>query len=210
MGLAKMASQGIKDSFLNNSLQLLGYTLYEKWDKVTEIINKNKEFDQECIENALHYVNSLEDNIEIENKLKDLKGVRIGIAGNLKSKIDEAVSKHEENYVKSQSKVYKEWNDKREQDLEAQKENFEKQAKLEEKEKKLFFFDNYYDMEREKRGRIIEWRKKFPAKAGRNWGTPIKMGLKSQQEPHTSRVDRLNSKRNEIWSHKQGKYIKNE
>ena len=113
--------------------------------------------------------------------------------GQDKSKIDEAVSKHEENYVKSQSKVYKEWNDKREQDLEAQKENFEKQAKLQEieqtkvkldeKEKKLFFFDNYYDMEREKRGRIIEWRKKFPAKAGRNWGTPIKMGLKSQQEP---------------------------
>ena len=61
-----------------------------------------------------------------------MKGVRIGIAGNLKSKIDEAVSKHEENYVKSQTKVYKEWNDKREQDLEAQKDNFEKQAKLQE------------------------------------------------------------------------------
>ena len=67
--LAKMASQGIKDSFLNNSLQLLGYTFYEKWDKVSEIINKNKEFDQECIENALHYVNTLE-NVEIENQLK--------------------------------------------------------------------------------------------------------------------------------------------
>ena len=67
--LAKMASQGIKDSFLTNSLQLLGYTLYEKWDKVSEIIKKDKEFDQDCIENALHYVSTL-DNIEMETKLK--------------------------------------------------------------------------------------------------------------------------------------------
>ena len=67
--LAKMASQGIKDSFLTNSLQLLGYTLYEKWDKVSEIIQKDKEFDQDCIENALHYVSTL-DNIEMETKLK--------------------------------------------------------------------------------------------------------------------------------------------
>jgi len=217
--LAKMASQGIKDSFLNNSLQLLGYTFYEKWDKVSEIINKNKEFDQECIENALHYVNTLE-NVEIENQLKNLKGVRIGIAGNLKSKIDEAVSKHEENYVKKQTEVYNQWNLKREEDLEAQKENFEKQSKLQEieqtkvkldeKEKKLFFFDNYYDMEREKRARIIAWRKRFPSKTGKTWGTPIKMGLKSKQEPHISRVDQLNAKRKEIWSHKQGKFVKNE
>merc|ERR1712129_324052 len=82
-----------------------------------------------CIENALHYVKSLE-NVEIENKLKGLKGVRIGIAGNLKSKIDEAVSKHEENYVKKQKEIYKQWNSKREEDLEDQKENFEKQSKL--------------------------------------------------------------------------------
>jgi hypothetical protein len=67
--LAKMASQGIKDSFLTNSLQLLGYTMYEKWDKVSEIIKKDKEFDQDCIENALHYVSTL-DNIEMEAKLK--------------------------------------------------------------------------------------------------------------------------------------------
>ena len=69
--LAKMASHGIKESLLTNSLQLLGYTLYEKWEKVTEIISKGKEFDQDCIENALHYVNILE-NIEVENKLKGL------------------------------------------------------------------------------------------------------------------------------------------
>ena len=150
----------------------------------------------------------------------DLKGVRIGIAGNLKSKIDEAVSKHEENYVKKQTEVYKQWNLKREEDLEAQKESFEKQSKLQEieqtkvkldeKEKKLFFFDNYYDMEREKRARIIAWRKRLPSKTGKTWGTPIKMGLKSKQEPHISRVDQLNAKRKEIWSHKQGKFVKNE
>ena len=80
-----------------------------------------------------------------------LKGVRIGIVDNLKSKIDEAVSKHEEKYIKTQSEVYKQWNAKREADLEAQKLNFEKEAKLQhleqtklemdEKEKKLFFFD---------------------------------------------------------------------
>ena len=67
--LAKMASQGVKDSFLTNSLQLLGYSLYEKWEKVNEIISKHEEFDQDCIENALHYVSTLE-NIEMENKLK--------------------------------------------------------------------------------------------------------------------------------------------
>merc|ERR1711962_616438 len=176
--LAKMASQGIKDSYLNNL-----------------------------------------ENVEIENQLKNLKGVRIGIAGNLKSKIDEAVSKHEENYVKKQTEVYNQWNLKREEDLEAQKESFEKQSKLQEieqtkvkldeKEKKLFFFDNYYDMEREKRARIIAWRKRLPSKTGKTWGTPIKMGLKSKQEPHISRVDQLNAKRKEIWSHKQGKFVKN-
>merc|ERR1712223_656935 len=176
--LAKTASQGIKDSLLTNSLQLLGYTLYEKWDKVTEIISQNKEFDQDCIENALHNVNILE-NIEVENKLKGLKGIQIGIADTLKSKIDEAVTKHEETYIKNQTQVYKNWNSKREEELE-------------EKEKKLFFFDNYYEMEREKRARVIKWKKTFPPKTGSLWGTHIKAGLKDPNV--TSRQQRVAAK----------------
>ena len=64
---------------------------------------------------------------------------------------------------------------------------------MEEKEKKLFFFDNYYEMEREKRKRYIAWRKTFPPKTGSLWGTHIKAGLKDPNV--TSRQERLKAKR---------------
>ena len=153
----------------------------------------------------------VQDNVLVMNGIKwinfsipGLKGVRIGIADNLKSKIDEAVSKHEEKYIKNQSEVYKQWNAKREADLEAQKLTFEKEAQLQhieqtklemdEKEKKLFFFDNYQDMEREKRAKYLAWTKTFPKKTGSLWGTQIKMGKRDPNEPIVSRREKLAAK----------------
>ena len=100
--------------------------------------------------------------------------------------------------------VNKQRNAKHEADLEKKKLNFEKEAKLQhleqtklemdEKEKKLFFFDNYQNMEREKRAKILAWTKTFPRKTGSLWGTQIKMGKRDPNEPIVSRREKLAAK----------------
>ena len=191
-------------STINNSLQLLGYTFYEKWDKVNQITSEKEKFCQDCIEEAIHHAGKL-GNSEIENRLKNVETTDMTLLKSLKSLIDESVKTHEETYVKNQVEVYKRWNQEREEALDGQKKYFEQQAKfseieqskiqLDEKEKKLFFFDNYYGMEREKRQRVLEWTKTFPKKTGSLFGTPIRMGKKDPRNPPISRREKLAAKR---------------
>ena len=51
--------QKIDDSIIRNSLRLLGYTYYEKWSRVEEVLSESKEFSKSVLEQAAKYANSV-------------------------------------------------------------------------------------------------------------------------------------------------------
>ena len=65
--------------------------------------------------------------------------------------------------------------------------------KLQEEESKLFFFENYNKMEREKRIKYLKWVKTFPSRKG--WGQKIKMGLRDPNVPLVTRKERQAAKK---------------
>ena len=75
------------------------------------------------------------------------------------------------------------WNQDRETELERQYQEFLKESrtkelesvakKMAEKEKELFFFDNYDQMEKEKAEKYTAWRRTWPR---RTWARQINMG----------------------------------
>ena len=75
------------------------------------------------------------------------------------------------------------WNQDRETELERQYQEFLKESrikelesvakKMAEKEKELFFFDNYDQMEKEKAEKYAAWRRTWPR---RTWARQINMG----------------------------------
>ena len=172
--------------------------MYEKWHEVEALVaDISNEFAHEAIEIALKYAQKSE-NFDMEGKIKSLKSTNIDLENNLKSKCTESAEKHEKAYIKSQTAAFQRWNLLRESELEAQhKRNFEtaklqeieqEKVKLEEEEKRLFFFENYNEMEFEKRKRWLKHTKTFPKATGKDYGKPIRFG--KSDIPYTTRAER--------------------
>ena len=179
-----------------------GYTLLEKFDKVNQIA-QGKEFSKECVELALKYAAQIE-NQELESKLKSVKTNDSSALEGIKSKIASAIDDNEAKFIENQIQTYKDWNANREKLLEMQhqrsiqeaklQEIQQKKYKMDEEEKKLFFFENYEDMEKEKRAKYLQWTRTFPKKTGVLFGKQIRMGLRDKNVPLISRRDRIAAK----------------
>ena len=91
----------------------------------------------------------------------------------LQADLEASVAQHENSYISEQEKLYEQWSVDREVELENQLQLYQteqRQLRLEEarrdlaaEEEKLFFFDNYENMEREKIRKFNEWRSTWPA-----------------------------------------------
>ena len=188
------------ENIVAESLKLLGFTMLEKWDKVSQILDSNCEFAEECVEEAKKYASSSQ-NSEIENKLSSAKSTKINVEQKLEDKIKKSVQVNESKYIESQIAAYKKWNIVREEELQLHYKKAQQSAKLqefdqhkvkiEEEEERLFFFDNYEQMEQGKRTKFAEWRKTWPR---RTWAPQIKFGWRDPNVPLVTRRDRQAAK----------------
>ncbi|KAK2711898.1 small ribosomal subunit protein mS27-like [Artemia franciscana] len=143
------------------SLQLLGWTLYEKFNNLKEVLKvildtKTPIYD-EIFEKVFEMVSSSnsenKDNIlDCLSKVKHSgKLLENSIEQKMKEDIENAVKNFEKKYIDTQTKLYKEWQSEREtlvkeqvkslEKLKKLKEIEEKKKQLQEKENHLFFFE---------------------------------------------------------------------
>ena len=192
----------LQDSIIQQSLNLLGFVYFEKWSKVEKILNeKDAKFAKECLDLAANYANAAGNSIA--DQIQNAPSTQVHIKDILKSHVDSAIEKHQNKYIENQSKLYNEWNILRETELDNQRRKLleadalqqidQYKIKLREEEAKLFFFENYNQMEREKRIKYLEWRKYFPSRKG--WGKQIKMGLRDRNVPLVTRKERQAAKK---------------
>lgn len=186
-------------AFLSHICTVSGLTLWEKHEEVKkQLTGKNREIAKECVEIIFKMVDMTE-NRELENQLKALQLSNSPIFSNLQGNAKEAVSKHEKHYIENQTLAYKTWNSQRENELEIQhkesqledkKQHIQQvKLKLHEEEQKLFFFDNYNAMERQKHERFLKWRKTW-----RKFKSGIHFPPRDPNMPIVSRRERLAAK----------------
>ena len=191
--LAKFAEHGMKNNSGNKdfneirfSLRLLGYSLYQQWDDLLEVLEEKRDvkISKDCLDLIQNYVVNLPDKTKGDSGNKEgalaalttLETVQLDILDHLKDEILKAVDQNEQKFIDDQLRLYKKWIDDREQGLKDQYELYLKESRLqslEEKKKeiakqeeKLFFFDNYSDMEKKKTQKFIKWRSTWPPKTG--------------------------------------------
>ncbi|CAL4208146.1 unnamed protein product, partial [Meganyctiphanes norvegica] len=152
---------------IRSSCELLGWALYQKWNKVSDLINDNKEPFAMCVVDKVKGLlieakeeESEEEKISRESiltKLNQVTTVELDIHTEL-MKLIEVSSKLTENYdIEEQKKLYTSWEEQRQIEVERQLHLYEKQrlmAEIEEKKKDLkereeviFFFDNEEKLE---------------------------------------------------------------
>ena len=166
-----------------------------------EILSRNGEFAKDCLEESIRYANEVGN--PIADKLQNATSVEVVLKEQLKSRIDDAIASHQDKYIEDQAEVYKKWNLQREKEfedyhqrsLQASKlqEIEQYKIKIQEEESKLYFFEKYNQMEREKRIKYMKWKQTFPSRKG--WGQKIKMGLRDPNVPLVTRKDRQAAKK---------------
>lgn len=158
-----LAGRQISEDPVGANYQLLGLAMYEKWDKVAEIMNasltaKDSVLISDCIEKIKKQMSSLQDeNVkgQIESLITKLQQDNKIKAGELEDHLNQrmkTLSALEERDIDLQKELFKEWEQRRELSLKKQNLALEKQRRLEEiekkkeylfwKEKLLFFFEN--------------------------------------------------------------------
>lgn len=144
------------------SCELLGWTLYQKWSKVNDIISENREPIATSIINKVQRLLQESTDDESEDmklsresalrKLDEVKTVELDLSSELNKLIDAAAKLSESSDIEAQNKIYSSWEEQREMEVEQQLQLYEKQrllAEIEEKKQDLerreeiiFFFDN--------------------------------------------------------------------
>ena len=173
-------SQKQADDTVHQSLQLLGWVLFEKWDKVLAL--KTGDVAKDCLDKAKELVNAAEF-AEKENVLKYLDGKKesaMDMSKTLLENIQSAVKEHEPKYIQKQMELFQSWESSRESEMEKQLALYKKEARIkelqrikkefEEKEKKLFFFERQEEFDTFKEDKILAWKRKLPP---RTWGPRI-------------------------------------
>ena len=166
-----------------------------------KILSQNGEFTKDCLEESIRYANEVGN--PIADKLQNATPVEVLLKDTLESRIQSAVAKHQDKYIEEQALTYKKWNLQREKEfenyrqksLEASKlqEIEQYKVQLQEEEAQLYFFENYNQMERDKRIKYLNWRKTFPSRKG--WGQKVKMGVRDPNVPLVTRKDRQAAKK---------------
>ena len=143
-------------------------------------------------------------NPELENLIKGLKVAPdlVNLEESLVNLIKRSIETNEAKITSNQSETFKKWNEIRDNELQEQvklnmergkMQEFEQQKiKLAEEERKLFFFDNYEAMEKEKRERLANWRKYFPR---RTFMPQIKLGITRPGEAYSTRKSRWQARK---------------
>lgn len=153
------------DPTLANSLKLLGYALYEKFDKGNQFLAtaKNEAFYKESVEMVKGFAANLDDNepakqfYETVNALSSLKDDNVEEL--IEMSLKKAVQEQETKDIAEQKKIYEKWLVERDTKLNEEIYrmqriqrllNIEKvQEDLEKEEKKLWFFENEDNIELE-------------------------------------------------------------
>ncbi len=164
------------DSETKVSVQLLGWSLFEKWEKVQELLNQTESFAQECVDRVKELISANEKCTVKEDLLAKLESVKTStvdvVARDLKPRVEAAVAVHESDYTERQLALYTEWERAREVEIKRQFEMYKREARREavarksrelaEKEERLFFFDRQEEFELLKEERELAWKKKLP------------------------------------------------
>jgi small subunit ribosomal protein S27 len=165
---------------LGNSLRLVGYSLYEKFDKANEFLEsaKSATFYKETVEivkSSAEKVENLEANesamkfFDAVSSLSNLKDENVGEL--IEKSMKQAINDHEKKDIDEQKKIYAIWNEERQQKLDAEIArlnriqrlvNVEKvQEDLQAEEKKLWFFDNEDQIDLEIEGKRVFYPKRW-------------------------------------------------
>ena len=151
--IAKFAEHGMKNltghqnvEDIRMSLRLLGYSLFQQWDYITEILqdNQSAKISKECMDFIQNYVANLPDKDKGESGNKDeamaalekLETVELDILGHLKEEISISVEQNEKALLDNQVKSYKKWIDDREKGLKEQYEMYLKESRLQQLEQR--------------------------------------------------------------------------
>lgn len=165
---------------ISNSLKLLGYSLYEKYDKGIEFLAKSKSatFIKETVEivkNLSEKVENLDDNEPAKkffSAVSELTSLQDeNVAELIEKSLKKAINEQEPKDIEEQKKIYSLWIDERQQKLDSEIErlnriqrlmNIEKvQEDLETEEKKLWFFENEDKIDMEIEGKKVYYPKRW-------------------------------------------------
>ncbi|XP_059060179.1 uncharacterized protein LOC131853332 [Achroia grisella] len=163
---------------LNNNLQLIGWLTYRKNDKLVALCNnlfenKSSIIYPEVIELLKRDCNTVEEQfkISLENCISMLSNVKlseVSLEESLKTLIENAINKIQNQDILEQQKSFKLWEEIREEKLEEQTKRLdrarrlqliqEKEAEMKESEQKLWFFENEdsFDLEIEEKEKLTE------------------------------------------------------
>ena len=159
-------------TIVKHSLELLGWTLFEKWDKVIEIVARTENISgvaKNCLDMVNFFCNK---NTDSKNKesvleaLQKLKPVDMDVSKYLNEQVKLSVSENENQFVNIQLGIYSDWMRQRNQEVKSKLELWEanerkqrleqKKKELDREEEKLFFFENYERMEKKKQAKYRE------------------------------------------------------
>ena len=159
-------------TIVRNSLELLGWCLYEKWDKFHHVIKRIENhgvISKDCMDAINFFANKAKDNEDKESavsSLNSLKTNNIDISNYLSDCVKASISENEAEVISDQVGTYKGWIKERddeikmklrEEEIRREKQNFEqRRQELEREEAKLFFFENFEQIEKEKQAKYRE------------------------------------------------------
>ena len=157
---------------VRNSIELLGWTLFEKWDKASQLLSKigNSEISQCSYDSIKQFTDKSSDNIGDKDSylssLETVKKVDVDISSYLRDQIKVAVSENEDEFISEQLNLYQDWITQRDNEVKRKMEMWEanerkqqlshRKQELAREEEKLFFFENYQRMEKEKQAKFRE------------------------------------------------------
>ena len=159
-------------SIVRNSIELLGWVLFDKWDKAQQLLSKiepESEISTNCMDAIKQYVEKSNETDKKDSILKSLETVKIvdlDVSSYLRDQVTAAVAENEGGYINDQISIYKEWVKQRDDEVKRKMEMWEanerkqhfnqRKQDLAREEEKLFFFENYEKMEKEKQARFRE------------------------------------------------------
>ena len=166
------SSENKNTNIVRNSLELLGWSLFEKWDRASHLLSKIEntyEIAQSCHDAMKHFVEKSNETSDKESYialLEKVKTVDIDVSSYLRDQVKVAVSENEGDYINEQISIYREWIMQRDNEVKRKMEMWEKnerkqqlsqrQQELAREEERLFFFENYAKIEKEKQAKFRE------------------------------------------------------
>jgi small subunit ribosomal protein S27 len=160
-------------TIIRDSLELLGWTLFEKWDQASELIKRIENgngISKSCLDAIHFFANKTTDNSEIKelavSSLSKLKVVDVDISKYLNDELKASISENESELISDQLSLYNEWIRERENEVNRKMEMWEvkrreqdleqRKQEMAREEQKLFFFENYESTEKEKQAKFRE------------------------------------------------------